>query len=188
MNRLRDKLPELLLEALSVVFAVIVALGVDEWWEDRENLEMAGRALDAIVVEVQDNRNELLEARDDNQALLERAARVASADTVGEDLTLGYQYALLSEAGWETARVTQATHFMPMPTVQRITQVYAMQQLFQTSQDQVLGVILSESPSDPASALQLAKRLVTPLSIAQGLEETLVMSYDSLLVHLGRDE
>lgn len=185
MSRIREKLPELLLEAVSVVFAVVIALGVDEWWEDRENLEMAGRALDAIVAEVQDNRDELLEGREANEALLERAVRVASADTVVEDLTLGYQYALLSEAGWETARVTQSTHYIPLATVQRITQVYAMQQLFRTSQDQVLQVILNESPSDPASAVQLAKRLVTPLSIAQGLEQTLVMSYDSLLVHLG---
>lgn len=170
-----------------MVFAVIVALAVDEWWEDRENLEMAGRALDAIVVEIQDNRDELLGAREDNDALLERAARAASADTVVQDLTLGYQYALLSDAGWETARVTQATHFIPMGTVQRITEAYSMQGLFQTSQDQVLAVILTESPNDPASAVQLARRLLTPLSIAQGVEQTLVAVYDSLLIHIERE-
>jgi len=187
MARLREKLPELLLEAVSVVFAVIVALAVDEWWEDRENLAQAGRALDAIVAEVEGNRDELLRARDENEAHMEQSVRVARTGELVEDMTLGYQYALLSDAGWETARLTQATHFMPLATVQRISQAYAIQELFQTSQDQVLGVILNGSQEDSAAVVLLARRLVNPLGIAQGLEGTLVTVYDSLLIHIGRE-
>ena len=36
-----SRAPRLLLEALSVVFAVLVALAVDEWNEERERREQA---------------------------------------------------------------------------------------------------------------------------------------------------
>jgi hypothetical protein len=42
--RLREKLPELLLEAVSVVFAVLLALAVDEWREPRSRNTLAARA------------------------------------------------------------------------------------------------------------------------------------------------
>jgi hypothetical protein len=68
--RLREKLPELLLEAASVVFAVLLALAVDEWRETRSRNALAARARASILEEIRGNATELRNTRDNNRALL----------------------------------------------------------------------------------------------------------------------
>src|SRR5262245_21855151 len=70
--RLRDKLPELLLEAASVVFAVLLALAVDEWRETKSQKALAARARASILEEIRGNESELRDARDKNHALMQR--------------------------------------------------------------------------------------------------------------------
>src|SRR5262245_21856053 len=71
-HRLRDKLPELLLEAASVVFAVLLALAVDEWRETQSQKALAARARASILEEIRGNESELRNTRDKNRALLQR--------------------------------------------------------------------------------------------------------------------
>ena len=59
---LRNKLPSLFLEAFSVVLAVLLALAVDQWREDRANAALAQLAADRIESEVRANRQELSRA------------------------------------------------------------------------------------------------------------------------------
>ena len=56
---LRDKLPELLIEAGSVAFAVLLALFVDQWRENRSNIQLAERAEESIMAEVRNNLERL---------------------------------------------------------------------------------------------------------------------------------
>ncbi len=58
-SALRRKLPELLVEGFSVALAVLLALAVDEWRENRSNLELAQRAEASIMAEVGSNRSRL---------------------------------------------------------------------------------------------------------------------------------
>ncbi|NIP82979.1 MAG: hypothetical protein GWM90_28630, partial [Gemmatimonadetes bacterium] len=50
------RLPAILAEIVSVVFAVLLALAVDEWWEERELARFGDRTLDAIAQEIRGNR------------------------------------------------------------------------------------------------------------------------------------
>ena len=61
---------EALFEAALIVFAVLVALGVDKIMEQREELQLAQAALEHVATEIRHNRDELLQARESNQALL----------------------------------------------------------------------------------------------------------------------
>jgi len=58
---LLTKLPELALEAVMVVFAVLVALGVEEWSDERQMREFADRARAGVIVEMRANLDEFQE-------------------------------------------------------------------------------------------------------------------------------
>src|SRR5689334_4619331 len=68
--RLREKLPEILIEAASVVVAVLLAFAVDEWRDARAKREVAERAKRSIVSELQANRDELSRSFGENAAHL----------------------------------------------------------------------------------------------------------------------
>lgn len=184
---LRAKLPELATEAVMVGLAVVVALGAEEWRENRQERELAERALVGIRAEMEGNRQELLDNREANTALLAAVQEAARTDSIPDDFSLTYEYSLLSEAAWETARVTQATHFMPLERVQAIARIHGLQRLFQESQDNVLEFILDVgtlAESDPNS---IPHRARFPLATAVGLETVLVNAYDAFLARLDEE-
>ena len=102
MSALRQKAPELALEAISVVFAVLVALAVDEWREERQYRELAERAVVAVAAEIESNRTELGGSLAENQALLERVREAAEDTVLPPTFSVNYQYSLLSTAAWQT--------------------------------------------------------------------------------------
>ena len=64
-------LPDAFLEAGLIIFAVLVALGVDEYRESRKERQLAETALDRIETEIRSNRAGLLSGREGKVALLE---------------------------------------------------------------------------------------------------------------------
>jgi len=181
MGMLRQKIPQLTLEAASVVFAVLVALGVDEWREDRQNRDLAERALVAVAAEIEGNREELVGSLEANRALAESVV-AASRDTVlPEDFSVNYEYSLLSTAAWETAQVTRATQFIPLERVQRLARLYNLQQLFESSQDAVMEFILGIGEVAENSPERIPRLLRPRLSNAVGMQDLLVTAYDTTL-------
>jgi hypothetical protein len=112
-ERLRGKLPELLLEVVSVVFAVLLALGVDEWRDARARRDLAERALAAVAGEIRSNADELRETAPAHAALRERTARtLATLDGEGRvDLAVDYGIPLLTSAAWRTACWSSSTEW-----------------------------------------------------------------------------
>jgi len=167
-----------------VVFAVIVALGVDEWREDRSNADLADRALAGVVAEVRSNRDELLSSQESNQELL-TTVRNAAADTVlPDDFSVNYEYSLISSSAWETAQVTRATQYMTLDQVQQLARLYGLQGLFQRSQDQVMDMIMTMGEVADRDPESIPRLLRGPLTNAVGLQGLLVQVYDSTLVSL----
>jgi hypothetical protein len=103
--RLREKLPELLLEAVSVVFAVLLALAVDEWRETRSREALAARARASILEEIRSNESELRNTRDNHRALLPQVEEALLQIQQKRDTSLQFNFkiALLSSAAWNTA-------------------------------------------------------------------------------------
>ncbi len=186
--KLREKLPELVTEAIMVALAVVVALAADEWRENRQERELADRALTSIRAEMEGNRQELVDNREANRALLESVQEAARTDSIPDDFSLTYEYSLLSEAAWETARVTQATHFMPLERVQSIARIHGLQRLFQESQDNVLAFILDVGTVAELDPNAIPRRARFPLATAVGLETVLVEAYDTFLARLDEEQ
>jgi len=88
---------EALFEAALIVFAVLVALGVDKIMEQREELQLAQAALEHVATEIRHNRDELLQARESNQALLNDLGDAVDRYAAGEPLGItgvNYEVAL----------------------------------------------------------------------------------------------
>lgn len=178
MGMIRRKLPELLLEAVSVVFAVLVALGVDEWRQDRENLRLAQRALSGIEAEIRGNLGELDGAREANQAMLEQLEAVLGSEGP-QSFGIQFEYALLSSAAWQTSQVTQAIHFVDYGLVQRVARVYDLQTLFVEGQRGLVEQLsVGLGPDSPVAPLQRR------LEVLGLLEAGLTESYREILPEL----
>ena len=62
-ERLRDKLPEIFIEAGSVVLALLLAFAVNEWHDRRQEDERAAVAREAILRELHANASEITSTR-----------------------------------------------------------------------------------------------------------------------------
>jgi hypothetical protein len=166
------RLPQLALEAASVIFAVLVALAVDEWRGERANHEVAVRALTGIAKEIEVNLDELRDTHDENGRFL---ARLDSAASMNAGRTsAGFEYALLSASAWETAQITRATSYVDYDLVQSLARTYELQSLFIENQrvmvDLIAGGRLSATPTD-AVPTALSSRLRVILQLGDGLKD-----------------
>jgi hypothetical protein len=183
MGVFRRKLPELALEAASVVFAVLVALAVDGWREDRANEEIARQAIRSIATEIRGNRDELQSARNANMELMRTLEEAAGASGL-ESLDVRFEYSLLAAAAWQTAQVTRAVHFMEFGTVQRIARLYHLQALFEEGQRGMLDLMSGMAEILGSDADRVPGLLLGRLQVVMELERGLSEAYDSVLEEL----
>lgn len=187
----------IVLEVGGVVFAVLIALGVDEAWESQENREM-GREADArILAEIEENREEVQTAAEQNGVLLEDVSRLLEGSTDDASIDVDYSLSLLSSAAWNAAGLTGAIRFMDFDRVSRFSRLYDLQGLYQDRQramvDVVVGIVTMSREAGSLRAgdeiaVEIARRLYGPLAVAGSLEGDLILSYDSVLVELGAEK
>jgi hypothetical protein len=179
--KLREKLPELFVEASMVVLAVVIALAVDEWREDHQQRELAERALQVVVAEIESNRAELLRNTPSNEALLEAVVAADRAGEVPDDFDLTFEYSLISSSAWETAQVTQALHFMSLGQVESLAKLYGLQELFGHAQDRVLNFILDVGAIAAEDTDRIPTLVRGSLTTAVGMSGVLEESYERVL-------
>ena len=180
---LRRKAPELLLEAFFVVFAVVVALAVDEWNEDRELQARVERAQASVQAELRANRAELESTRESVATLFagvhERVEALRAGETP-QGWDAGATLPDFSDAAWETARVTGAVAHMDYAWVLEVARVYQTQARADDAQDVVIRTLGDLSARGPA--LEVMVDLQGELFIALQLYENLDRKYDEVLM------
>lgn len=177
------------LEIASVVFAVLLALGVNEWWSNRDDAKQARRATDAIAREIRENRSELLRTAGppraaDPLASLDSAVAAYREGREPRDVAVNWPVAFLSSAAWETAQVTGTTRDMPLDRVIDLARLYEFQRYFSRSQDELTSLIAklgARLESEPVAALV---QLRSVLANARGTRKILTTLYACRLVGL----
>lgn len=179
----------LLVEIASVVFAVLLALGVNEWWQEREDARLAEETTAAVLDEIRRNRETLLdgvtvaeEARvarelDDAIATFRRGGKPDGA-------AVNWDVALLSSAAWETARITGTIRDMPLDQVVEFAELYEMQRYFVRSQDELTSLIADIGAAMEARPLETLVRLRSRLANASALRRTLASTYACVLIRM----
>ncbi len=135
-TRLRERLPEILIEAGSVVFALLLALAANEWRDARQRHQLGEDARRSILAEVRGNRQELDKTLAENHAeLADLAARLARPprDSAGS-MRWSMSLAQLSSAAWRTAQATQAASDIPFDALLPISRVYETQDIYTRAQ------------------------------------------------------
>ncbi|MEJ2336583.1 MAG: hypothetical protein P8Y26_13275 [Gemmatimonadales bacterium] len=165
-GRLRSKLPELLVEAFSVMLAVLVALAVDEWRQSRADEELAALARASIAV---------LEAL---------AGEVATLAGGADSAEIGFNFALLSSAAWQTAQVTRATQFLDFDWVRRIARLYHLQELYDDRQAAVVDM-MGTIGGEPDEAAEMLQAIGGRIRIVLSLQDGLIDAYEQVLQEAG---
>lgn len=181
--RLREKLPELILEAASVVFAVLLALAVDEWRETRSREALAARARASILEEIRGNQTELRNTRDNNRALLQKIEEALSQLTQKREASLQFHFeiALLSSSAWNTAQMTQAANFLDFDWLRSVSNVYELQGLYVTSQSAVVDRISGISELFEGDPRRMLTIIAERLRVALKVQDELLEEYGEVL-------
>ena len=112
----RDTWTVLALEAVIVVLSVLLALGLDSWQKDRENDEIARRALQGMVDEARINC-----------ARIRRHHPYHQAVAGGERPPQGIRISLLRNDAWDSAKSTGAAVYVDYDIAALVGSIHAAQ-------------------------------------------------------------
>lgn len=141
-----SQIVKLVVEVAFIVLAVIIALAVDQWWEDRENDQLGARMLEAVAREIENNRAQVVgfgQAGDPDEILegLNQVVSAYRASGQATDAAVNWDVTLLSSSAWETAQLTRATQYMDLQRVLRLAEVYEFQDFYLATQEGLVGLI-----------------------------------------------
>ncbi len=129
-------LPRVLFESALIVVSILVALGLDEWRQNRQNQAVIRHALTSFISEVQQNRIRVEDATPFNQGLrsvLNRHYVDNDISSVDEFVSMVETYSpvVLQSTAWETALATGSLAKMDYNLVSALSLTYSLQNRYQ---------------------------------------------------------
>jgi hypothetical protein len=185
LDALKKQAPTLAVEAVSVVFAVLLALAINEWRQGREEARVAADALARLRTEIQQNHDNLAGVLDQQEEALDGLGTAIDDLQAGRRPQGGFAFNFQTEqvrnAAWETALLTQAVRFIDYEEVSRAADVYELQELVNAGVQRVLDRMSALGAGDDEQLvrdLQLVRGAATQLL---SLERQLVERYERFL-------
>lgn len=134
---------KVLFEFLSIVIAVLLAMGLTEWRQDILNHRQAEESYKNIVEEIQNNYNNL---EPDSVQMAQTIKLIGQwletsateRDTIAE---LDYTLKLLSKSAWEVAKMNQSLTFINNQRVLQASLVYEFHELYAKSGRDVFEIL-----------------------------------------------
>jgi hypothetical protein len=137
-------LQRLLVEFFSIVLGVLLALGLNEWRENRSHQSQANAALLNIKNELQSNLKALTILHENNAETVKVMAENKNTDSGGERKFIpGLQ---LRETAWETFLSTNISNYVDYKTVLILSETYSMQSVYKQT-----GSLLAEAAMNMAA-------------------------------------
>ena len=160
-EKVRRRLPELATEALMVVFAVLVALGVEEWREERQLRAFADRARAAVDLEIQQNLDEfrsagpgLSEGRETVATVLQALLEARASGGPGSvEHYFSFGEPEISMAAWRVAQASQAAPYFEYRWVIERARHYEMVERYVNLWDQFLDGLASVGAASASNDL-----------------------------------
>lgn len=157
----RRNLADISIEVVMIVFAVFLALGVEERREERQLHNLADRARVAVDLELQHNlielmltESNLIEAQERFANTLQRVIEIRSGSPPSTSLNLKdffLDFPEISTAAWRVAQASQAAPYQDFDwLVERARQYEGLEQ-YQVYQDQLvtaLGLVTTKGGYD----------------------------------------
>lgn len=179
--RLRDKLPEIIIEAVSLGLAVLLALAIDGWRDRAADAELGRNVLATVSAEIAANRPEVDATVEAAQALLARLeplAESAQPPSPGTVIDLNVPLALTSAAAWQAALSGSALHTIGFERSTEIAQIYELQRWFTDAQRRTLDAIFAfGDTADWAQQRPALVRVVRELKLSVEFGTSLQQAY-----------
>lgn len=186
-ERLREKLPEILIEAGSIVVALLLAFAVNAWHERRQEDERAQVARDGILAELRANREEVESARSQLKEIVATLqGALGDGKPVAHELNVNLGISLLSSAAWRTALATQASQRIDFAWTTRIAKLYELQDNFLRVQNAAVDQLAAIPPNADLSGKQVAAQLVPRFRALVQLADGLARGYSDVLAEPAR--
>jgi hypothetical protein len=180
--RLSEKLPEILIEAASVVFALLLALALNQWNERRELHERGETVRAAIRAELAENRIEIDAARPALAEIRKRLRAVIDGSEVAEhELTVDLGVSLLSAAAWHASLATQATGTIDFKWITTVAKIYELQENYLHVQSTAVDQLTSIPAGGDKDAKAIAASLIARIDGLAQLADGLAKAYDDEL-------
>lgn len=173
-------------EMLGIVFAVLLALGLEAWREDAEQAERAAAFLKRIEAEISENRSQLQQAISENKAAAEGILKALK----NQDYSIETLQPLLrisagstNDSAWTAAQMGRSIGKMPVETVTALAGIYDSQSyyedyvrfFFREFTDVTVGIQIE---GNEKVAVQ---KFLQQMSITISLAEQIVADYDTFL-------
>ena len=129
-------LPRVLFESALIVISILVALGFDEWRENREDEENVQLALSNFGSELMQNMARIEDAAPFNQGLrnvMRNHYQTGDIESIDEFVNMVESYVpvVLQSAAWETALATGSLAKMKYDLVSALSLTYSLQSRYQ---------------------------------------------------------
>ena len=117
MSQLRPNLRQVLLEIPAIILAIFLALAVDNCNENRKEKNLANKALEAIILEIQENQSILDSNLIENklkgeQMQATRDSLITQGDDAKISVSIGYNQIIMSNGAWEMAKLSAFIHLI----------------------------------------------------------------------------
>ena len=181
-----DKLPfsSILIEMFSVVFAVLLALGVNEWKNNNSNEELGLEAYKKITKEVEGNKRKISNILENHNNILANLDSVIShLRQKRDDITFGQMmFETPSATAWEAAKLTNAVNYLKYDRIEKITSVYSTQKIYNDVSDRIFQELIFFVPEKNREKMidQLLRQKIYLLNLIS-IEKQLLEEYNSFL-------
>ncbi|MBV6644672.1 MAG: hypothetical protein KI790_04450 [Cyclobacteriaceae bacterium] len=171
------------LEFLSIVFAVLLALGLNHWREARINQQLAEGSFDRIQQEIIRNTEELktsLQEFDNRiEAIATKKGELVETGTIA-DMSWSYAHPVLAINAWKTAAITQAVLHMEPDQVEQLADIYSIQEMYMEFGFKFFDRVpeMSRFKNEPDVMIEIIE---THYAISRSIAETLLTGYQEFL-------
>ena len=168
------------LEFASIVIGVLLALGLSEWAEDRENRDLAETALANIHHEIGANQQLLQLIHDNNVTTIEMITN-GDVDTEDRNIIPGLQ---LQETAWEAFLATGLSAYVDYGELLALSELYGMQRIYKQTGQQLSQSVMNTTAYSVALGTQIDEthfrnQFVVYFKLLTTVEEQLLDAYAS---------
>jgi len=199
MNRLRINFSDLLLEIISIVIAILLALAVNNWQENRKHQELLHASLHNIRQELSDNAHRV-DAELQHHARVQKAfAALVQARANGESLRFneiaktfhqtspsGLHFLGLQNTAWKIAENDGALAYMDYHTRHLLTEVYDIQDSVTPAEREFIHTLTGTAPVQGNNFFYSASSAVDQMGEVTAAEAQLHQVYPAVLAAIDK--
>ena len=130
---MKKGLSRIIFEFLSIVVAVVLAMGLTEWRQDYLNRQLAEKSFQNIVAEISENleslRSDSVRIARDREFMTKWVRDWVSEGAPGP-FEAGFRLSILSTAAWEVAKVNQSLTHLSNERNMAMAEIYALQDFY----------------------------------------------------------